>query len=180
MINDEKTLNFDMDDIKNRTKEFETKFAALTILDPGNKVGIDSNNNLYAEYFQQPLLIAVIRRITGQKREDINEYLNTNFLDYEFFLLFIINAFESCKLNNKSSFDLILVSHKIICVGLVSGLISLKKAYPDYQPILDTCDKYIDKFNLFRGKSVNLTLPFNEESYSADAVKPGVMKSESK
>jgi hypothetical protein len=97
MINDEKTLNFDMDDIKNRTKEFEAKFAALTILDPGNKVGIDSNNNLYAEYFQQPLLIAVIRRITGQKREDINKYLNANFLDYEFFLLFIINGIHYCK-----------------------------------------------------------------------------------
>ena len=160
MAEDEDRINFDMEDIKLKTSEFEIKFAALTTLDPGNKVGIDSNNNLYAEFFTHPLVMAVIRKITRQKREDINNFLVVAFDEYETFLLFVINAYESsdecCRGNMKN----IMTTHKMLCVGLVSGLTNLKSSYPDYEPIKATCEKYIDKFNLFRGKSNNLTLPF--------------------
>ena len=157
----ENEINFDIVDIKTKTNEFEAKFGALTTLDPGNKVGIDNNDNLYAEYFTQPYVMAVIRKLTRQKREDINSYLNTNFEDYEQFLLFVINAYETGNNDHKGNMTNIITDHKILCVGLVSGLTNLRASYPDYEPIKTTCTKYIDKFNLFRGKSNNLTLPFN-------------------
>ncbi len=160
MINDEKKLKFDIDDIKAKTGEFERKFTALTMLSSGNKVGIDSDDNLYAEYFTQPYLMAIIRKLTRQKREDINTYLEKNLDEYEQFLLFVINAYENKGKDNKQVFSVIITTHKMLCVGLVSGLTNLKASYPDYQPIIDTCTKYIEKFNLFRAKSNNLTLPF--------------------
>lgn len=156
---------FDINDIKNKTLEFETKFNALTTLTPGNKIGINLDDNLYAEYITQPYIMAIIRKITGQKRIDINCYLLAKFEDYENLLLYLINAFEyySCSGNHDTyiNFDAIFLSHKILCLGLVSGLANLKLVYHDYPPILDTCDKYSVKFNLFRGKNINITLPFN-------------------
>ena len=160
MISDENNLNFDIDDIKSKTSEFERKFTALTMLGVGNKVGIDSDDNLYAEYFTQPYLMAVIRKITRQKREDINAYLNKHFDEYEKFLLFVINAYESNNKKNREAFSNVITIHKMLCVGLVSGLTNLRASYPDYEPMIETCTKYIDKFNLFRGKSNNITLPF--------------------
>ena len=38
-------IKFDIADMKAKTNEFEAKFGALTTLDPGNKVGIDNNDN---------------------------------------------------------------------------------------------------------------------------------------
>ena len=67
MTDSKNKINFDIIEIQNKTKEFETKFNALTTLDPGNKVGIDRNGNLYAEYFTQPYVMAVIRKVTQQK-----------------------------------------------------------------------------------------------------------------
>ena len=160
MTDGEPKINFDIEDIKVKTGEFETKFAALTTLDPGNKVGVDSNNNLYAEFFTQPFIMAVIRKITRQKREDINSYLVEAFNDYENFLLFVINAYESSDEDSRINMRNIITTHKMLCVGLVSGLTNLKLSYLDYEPIKTTCTKYIDKFNLFRGKSNNLVLPF--------------------
>ena len=161
MANDENKINFDIEDIKIKTSEFETKFNALTTLDPGNKVGIDSNNNLYAEFFTQPFIMAVIRKITRQKREDINDFLVEAFDEYETFLIFVINAYESSDEDGKGNMRNIITTHKMLCIGIVSGLTNLRVSYPDYEPIKSTCTKYIDKFNLFRGKSNNLTLPFN-------------------
>ena len=158
----ENELCFDINDISEKTTEFENKFLALTMIGTNNKVGVDSNGNLYAEYFTQPYIMAVIRKITGQKREDINEYLNTNFNEYESFLLFVINAYESSEHLDKQKLNNIINTHKIICVGLVSGLTNLKTSYPDYLPILETCNTYIDKFNLFRTKSNNLIVPFSD------------------
>ena len=161
MADDEQKVNFDIEDIKVKTSEFETKFNALTSLDPGNKVGIDTNNNLYAEYFTQPFVMAIIRKITRQKREDINNFLIEAFNEYETFLIFVINAYESSDEEGKKNMNNIITTHKMLCVGLVTGLTNLRVSYPDYEPIKSTCTKYIDKFNLFRGKSNNLTLPFN-------------------
>ncbi len=160
MADNENTMNFDITEIKTKTNEFEAKFGALTRLDPGNKVGIDGNDNLYAEYFTQPYVMAVIRKITRQKREDINSYLVANFEDYEQFLIFVANAYETADEDCKANMSGIITDHKMLCVGLVSGLTNLRASYPDYEPIKETCTKYIDKFNLFRGKSNNLTLPF--------------------
>ena len=161
MVENENKVNFDIADIKIKTNEFEAKFGALTTLDPGNKVGIDNNNNLYAEFFMNPYIMAVIRKVTRQKREDINAYLIANFEDYEQLLLFIINAYETGNSDHKGNMSSIITSHKMLCVGLVSGLTNLRASYPDYEPIKTTCTKYIDKFNLFRVKSNNLALPFN-------------------
>ena len=161
MADDEQKVNFDIEDIKVKTSEFETKFNALTSLDPGNKVGVDTNNNLYAEYFTQPFVMAIIRKITRQKREDINNYLIEAFNEYEIFLVFVINAYESSDEEGKKNMNNIITTHKMLCVGLVTGLTNLRVSYPDYEPIKSTCTKYIDKFNLFRGKSNNLTLPFS-------------------
>lgn len=161
MADSESNINFDIAEIKTKTQDFETKFYALTTLDPGNKVGIDRNDNLYAEFFTQPYIMAVVRKITQQKREDINAYLIANFEEYEQFLLFIINAYESSDDESKGNISNIMIDHKMLCVGLVSGLTNLRASYPDYEPLRATCTTYIDKFNLFRGKSNNITLPFN-------------------
>lgn len=173
-------LEFDVDEIDRKTDEFEEKFAALTMLDPGNKVGVDSRGNLYAEYFRQPQVMAVVRRLTGQKREDINAYLVAGFEDYEQFLLFVANARGS--MADQDKFQGIVTQHKGLCLGLVSGLTNLKTSYPDYQPILDTCDRFIDRFNLFRGRSHLLLFDSQagETSDQTAAASPGDIKAESR
>ena len=153
-----KPMNFDIDDIKEQTAVFENKFSALTTLQPGNKVGISFNNNLYAEIFTQPYVMAAIRKVMGQRRVDVNNFLISEFMDYNNLLLFVINAFENDR-ENRQLKDII-VSHKMLCIGLVIGLTNLKVAYPDYQPILNTCDKYIGEFNLFKSKKLEIILPF--------------------
>jgi len=153
-----KTIDFDIEDIKEQTAMFEYKFAALTTLQPGNKVGISINNNLYAEYFTNPYIMAALRKVTRQRRGDINDFLVSEFMDYKNLLLFVINAFENDRDNRQLKH--IITTHKMLCVGLVIGLTNLKVAYPDYKPILDTCDKHIEEFNLFRSKKLESMLPF--------------------
>ena len=182
MASGEPPLEFDVDEIDRKTKEFEDRFAALTMLDPGNKVGVDSRGNLYAEFFRQPQMMAIIRRLTGQRREDINNYMLTNFGDYEQFLLFVANARES--MGDLDRFQGIIMRHKMLCLGMVSGLTNLKTSYPDYQPIIETCDKFIDKFNIFRGRSHLLLSGARTEGTgdqgTAAAANPGDMNAESR
>lgn len=161
---------FDINDINIKTNEFDVKFKALTNLSPGNKIGIDKNNNLYAEYIQQPYIMAIVRKITGQKRQEINTYLNVNLQGYELLLLYLINAYENDTIQDESSikFNSIFLTHKILCIGIVNGLTNLKLAYPDYKDILDTCDTYIVKLNLFRTKSNNMELPFINNNRATD------------
>lgn len=161
-MNPENRIRFDTKDIETKTAEFETRFKALANLSSGNKVGIDDEGNLYAEFFTNPYVMAVIRKITGQKRENINAFLIQHLGDYEEFLLFVINAYETGDQAQKGNMTSTITTHKMLCLGLVTGLKNLKNSYPDYEPINETCTKYMDKFNLFKGKSNSLTLPFSD------------------
>jgi len=140
-------VKFDIEDLNNNSDSFITKFKAITILKENEKLTIH-NKNLYIDerYYLQGLL----RWLSGQGRDKINDFLIREFDDYCKFIdmLSMVNTHEiSFKDTEVNKIKTLLELHKENIRIYMKGLGILKVTYKDTLKLEETLTKIIDNLN---------------------------------
>jgi len=129
-------LTYNITEIQALSNTYENKLKLLGSLEPDNKIGI-LDDIIYVETVTNKFIQGWLRKLKGQKREDINKYLNDKFTEYNLFLLMLSSLKNSDK--DKDSLDAIIYDNIRLVISYIRGLNNLKEVYPDFVEIQNTC-----------------------------------------
>ena len=151
-------VEYDIEDIKRNLNTFKLKLDCLRTLPENTKMIINDNNILCIDTWT--ICQAAVRKLRGQTRININQYLKSQLSDYLLLLKMINETYLNYKSNTMSQdYDNILEIIKEVLTfnnEIKKGLSNTKKIYTDYDEIKTTIDNinkglnhYIDLFNTF-------------------------------
>ena len=177
-------IEYDFKDIKKHSDEFIEKFAELKNVKQGNKISIWSNKiYLDGSIFGTQWLI---RKISGQGRNTVKEYLNKEFSDYVNLLRMIIAAEGTIRYDDERYKNLleIMKDNKNFIESILSGLTNTKEIYKSDEElnmttiidnIISNLDSYINQFNkiklLYDNRHVSIMS--QARSFSGSGSDPG-------
>ena len=119
-------LTYNITEIQALSNTYENKLKLLGSLEPDNKIGI-LDDIIYVETVTNKFIQGWLRKLKGQKREDINKYLNDKFTEYNLFLLMLSSLKNSDK--DKDSLDAIIYDNIRLVISYIRGLNNLKEVY---------------------------------------------------
>ena len=177
-------IEYDVSDIKKHSDEFIQKFDELKNLKPSNKISIWSNK-IYLDgsvYGTQWIL----RKMTGQGRETVKEFLKKNFTDYTKLLQMMIAAEGTIGYKDEIYINLlkIMIDNKNFIMLIKPGLINTKELYKsdesiDMSSVIDNIisnlDSYINQFDKVKLLYDNRNVSIIEQarSFSGSGSDPG-------
>ena len=140
-----------MDDINSTYRMFKNKFKALKDLPENKKLCVDQETQcLYADntpvLFGITILQSALRSITSQTRDNLNSYLEREFIEYKLFMRMIKDVYDqhdiSGNICNNSEYDSTVEIMKDMLsfnLDITPGLTNINNLYPDH-PIKNTID----------------------------------------
>lgn len=151
---DASAVEFDMEDIRNNTKNFKYKFEDLKNVKEGNKVSI---------WFDKIYLDGSIwgfqwawRKSWGQGRETVKDYLTSKFDDYAKYLEMIVQAEIHGSSDSHDTILEIMKENKELIESIKPGLINIQNTYIEdlhlqmsqvVSKIIIDLDKFIKIYN---------------------------------
>ena len=142
----------DMNEISKSMTRFETRFACLSNLKTGDKLGYDEANNLYISssgYFQ-----SIKRWYYSQTRDSVFKDLNEQIKEYILFLRFLYNSYLGSvgnEISNTQFKKIIVRTHKLSGV-LVNALYFLAKTYKDDKKLILKLNKLKEDIDYRNGE----------------------------
>ena len=103
-------MEYDVGDIKKHSDEFKSKFSVLENVSESSKISIWSNKicldgSIYGTQW-------LMRKITGQGRETVKEYLNKEFSDYVKLLRMMVAAEGTIRYSDERYKELLVVMNE--------------------------------------------------------------------
>ena len=135
---------YNKDELINESTRFINQFTALTKLTPKNKLGVSNSNELFIDFLENGHIQAWLRKITGQSRIVINNYLEKELYDYYLFLLYLKHLKDLT--NSDDIINGIIETHIAFLANMNKGLEILSDIYPDYPKLISTCSLYKTRF----------------------------------
>ena len=177
-------MEYDVGDIKKHSDEFKSKFSVLENISESSKISIWSNKicldgSIYGTQW-------FVRKITGQGRNTVKEYLNKEFSDYVKLLRMMIAAEGTIRYSDERYKELLGVmnENKELIELIKPGLINTKNMYNEdstlmlsdiIDNIISNLDSYINQFNkvklLYDNRSVSIIE--QARSFSGSGSDPG-------
>ena len=143
-----KEIEYDYDDINNHTTIFKEKLQVLTDINEDDKIciwydTIYKDNSIYGTQF-------IWRKLTGQGREYIKDYLTVKFKEYCQLLDMITEAAENIYPIEKQLIT-VMNDNKDFIKNIKPGLLSVKHMYLEDESlnISETIDSIIDNLDKF-------------------------------
>ncbi len=180
-------MEYDVGDIKKHSDEFKSKFSVLENVSESSKISIWSNKicldgSVYGTQW-------FMRKITGQGRNTVKEYLNKEFSDYVKLLRMMIAAEGTIRYSDERYKELLCVmnENKELIDLIKPGLINTKNMYNEdntlmlsdiIDNIISNLDSYVKQYDnlkkLYNTKICNNILPrgFNISDSGSDPGSP--------
>lgn len=149
-------MEYDVSDIKKHSDEFKSKFSVLENVSESSKISIWSNKiyldgSIYGTQW-------IVRKITGQGRNTVKEYLNNEFSDYVKLLRMMIAAEGTIRYSDERYKELLGVmnENKEFIELIKPGLINTKNMYNEdsalmlsdiIDNIISNLDSYVKQFD---------------------------------
>ena len=177
-------MEYDVGDIKKHSDEFKNKFSVLENISESSKISIWSNKicldgSIYGTQW-------FVRKITGQGRNTVKEYLNKEFSDYVKLLRMMIAAEGTIRYSDKKYKELLGVmnENKELIELIKPGLINTKNMYNEdstlmlsdiIDNIISNLDSYINQFDKVKLLYDNRNISIIEQarSFSGSGSDPG-------
>lgn len=180
-------MEYDVGDIKKHSDEFKSKFSVLENVSESSKISIWSNKicldgSIYGTQW-------FMRKITGQGRQTVKEYLNKEFSDYVKLLRMMVAAEGTIRYSDERYKELLVVmnENKELIDLIKPGLINTKNMYNEdnalklsdiIDNIISNLDSYVKQYDnlkkIYNTKISNRILPrgFNISDSGSDPGSP--------
>lgn len=151
-------MEYDVGDIKKHSDEFKSKFSVLENVSESSKISIWSNKicldgSIYGTQW-------LMRKITGQGRETVKEYLNKEFSDYVKLLRMMVAAEGTIRYSDERYKELLVVmnENKELIEQIKPGLINTKNMYNEDNALKlsDIIDNIISNLDSYDKQYENL------------------------
>ena len=151
-------MEYDVSDIKKHSDEFKSKFSVLENVSESSKISIWSNKicldgSIYGTQW-------LMRKITGQGRETVKEYLNKEFSDYVKLLRMMVAAEGTIRYSDERYKELLVVmnENKELIEQIKPGLINTKNMYNEDNALKlsDIIDNIISNLDSYDKQYENL------------------------
>ena len=145
MSGDETIESYNEEEVQRDSDGFTLRLLALTHLTPNHKLGVTSSNVLFIETLENGHLQAWWRKMCGQSRVVVCNFLKKELYDYYLFLLFLKQLLEVCP--GDSVVEGMCQTHSGFLPNVVQGLCVLSDTYPEYAELLSCCTLYKTRFS---------------------------------